>query len=41
MKGEGDNLLKNVTFEREHMGMRWPKNEDLNGAAVGKHFDIE
>ena len=40
VKGEGDNFLKNITFEREYMGLRWPKNEDLNGAAVGKfcHF---
>ena len=38
IQGEGENLLRNITLEKDNLGLRWPKNEDLNGAAVGKLF---
>jgi len=35
VQNEGENFLNNITLERQSLGLRWPKNEDLNGAAVG------
>jgi len=33
--GSGDQLLKNISRERDYYGLKWPKDEDLNGAALG------
>ena len=33
--GPGERLLQNITQERQNIGLRWPSDEDLNGAAVG------
>jgi prolyl 4-hydroxylase len=33
--GHGERLLQNITQERINVGLRWPSDEDLNGAAVG------
>jgi len=35
VQGGGDAFLKNLTLESEYYGLRWPKDEDLNGAAIG------
>ena len=34
--GGGEHFLNNITSERHHHGLKWPKDEDLNGAAIGK-----
>ena len=34
--GSGDQLLKNISRERDYYGLKWPKDEDLNGAALGR-----
>ena len=34
--GPGERLLQNITQEKINIGLRWPSDEDLNGAAVGK-----
>ena len=34
--GPGERLLQNITQEKINIGFRWPSDEDLNGAAVGK-----
>jgi hypothetical protein len=36
--GPGERLLQNITQEKQNIGLRWPSDEDLNGAAVGKDF---
>lgn len=33
--GGGENFMNNITLERHHHGLKWPKDEDLNGAAIG------
>lgn len=33
--GPGERLLQNITIEKQNIGLRWPSDEDLNGAAVG------
>jgi len=35
LRGSGEVFLKNLTQENEYYGLRWPKDEDLNGAAIG------
>ncbi len=34
IQGDSERFLKNLTTE--NYGLRWPKDEDLNGAAIGK-----
>jgi prolyl 4-hydroxylase len=38
--GPAERLLQNITQEKQNIGLRWPSDEDLNGAAVGEAFVI-
>ena len=40
IQGHGERFLTNITLEREYRGLRWPKDEDLNGAAVGGFINL-
>lgn len=33
--GAGEKLFANLTEQRDSLGLKWPSDEDLNGAAVG------
>jgi prolyl 4-hydroxylase len=39
--GPGERLLHNITLERQNIGLRWPSDEDLNGAAVGEISQLQ